>query len=106
MRSVFVVPIVAVLLLEGCTTKEQRQQDLATQLRAVNDQLQEDCPKFDKQANAGIVAALGQNVTQEQKGAVEQRRRDIQAKLNSPHCNELQAKSDDLYRQGLALQSK
>jgi hypothetical protein len=106
MRRVSVISIVAVLLLGGCKSNEQKQRDVASQLQAVNDQLQKDCPKFDAKDDTGIAAALGQKATPEQKAAAEQHQREIQAKLNSPHCKEVQAKADDLYRQGLALQSQ
>src|ERR1700722_17889521 len=89
-----------IVALAGCKGDEQKQRDIAAQLRAVNDQLQKDCPKFDEKDNTGVSAALGQTVTPEQRAAAEQRKREIHAKLDSPHCKELQAKVDDLYKQG------
>lgn len=97
--------IVAVIALAGCKSAEQKQQDIAAQLQSVNDQLQRDCPKFDEKDNTGVSAALGQTVTPEQRAASDQRKREIQARLDSPHCKELQAKADDLYKQGLGLQN-
>lgn len=99
------LPICFLLIVTGCKSNEQKQRDIAAQLQSVNDQLQKDCPKFDNQNANGISAALGRAVTSEQQAAASERQREIQAKLNSPHCKELQAKADDLYRQGIALQS-
>lgn len=99
------LPLCFLLTVTGCKSNEQKQRDIAAQLQAVNDQLQKDCPKFDNQNANGISAALGQAATPEQQAATTQRQQEIQAKLNSPHCKELQAKADDLYKEGLALQN-
>jgi hypothetical protein len=101
-----IAALLACLAFAGCKSKEQKQQELAAQTQAVNEQLQKDCPKFDEKDNTGVQAALGQRPTPAQQAAAQQRQRDIQAKLNTPHCQELQSKLDDLYKQALALQNQ
>lgn len=104
-RTITVVVALFALGFTGCKSAEQKSQDVAAQLQAVNDQYQKDCPKFDEHDTTGVQSALGQKATPEQQAAAAQRQRDIQARLNSPHCKELKAKLDDLYRKGMGLQS-
>lgn len=106
MHTKLLIVAVTVLALAGCKSADQKREDLNAELQAVTTQYNKDCPKFDEHDTTGINAALGTKSSPEQTAAAAQRRQQIQANLNSPHCKDLGAKRDELMRKLLGLQKQ
>jgi outer membrane biogenesis lipoprotein LolB len=106
MQRIAILTAVAVLVLAGCKSTEQKQQDLNAELETVTAEYNKDCPKFDEHDTTGISDALGAKPSPSQAAATAQRQQQIQANLNSPHCKELDAKRDALIRKLLGLQKQ
>ncbi len=106
MQKKMIAAAVTVLVLAGCKSKEQKEQDLNNQLQTVTAQYNKDCPKFDEKDTTGISAALGDKPTPQESAAAAQRRQQIEANLNSPHCKELASEQDDITRKLLGLQNR
>ena len=106
MQNKLIAAALTVLVLAGCKSKEQKEQDLNNQMQTVTAQYNKDCPKFDEKDATGIDAALGDKPTPQQSAAAAQRRQEIEANLNSPHCKELASEQDEITRKLLGLQNQ
>jgi hypothetical protein len=108
MRPVPAVLIVFALLIStGCESKQQKSAALNAEYQTVNAQYQKECSASpsDQDANAILGGGLGSKPSAEQQAGIDQRQREAEARKNSPHCKELDAKRDDLTKKMLALQS-
>ena len=105
--SVIVVALVT-LTFAGCKSKEQKIAALNSEYQTVNAQYQKDCSASpsDQDWNAIVGAALGSKPSPQQQAGIDQRQRDAEARKNSPHCKELDAKRDELTKQMLAAQNQ
>ena len=103
--AVFVA--IAALAIAGCESKEQRNETLSAEYQAADAQYQKVCAAniSDQDGNAIIGAALGSSPSPQQKAAINQHQREAEARTNSPHCKELDAKRDDLTKKILATQN-
>jgi hypothetical protein len=95
-----------VLAFAGCKSKQQKQADLSAEYQTANAQYQKDCSATpsDQDANAIVGAALGNKPSPQQQASIDQRQREAEARKNSPHCKELDAKRSDLTKQMLTNQ--
>jgi outer membrane murein-binding lipoprotein Lpp len=102
-KAVAAVVTFAVLMFAGCKSQEQRHADLSAEYRTANTQYQKDCSATtsDQDANAIIGGAFGNKPSPQQQSAIDQRQREAEARRNSPHCKELNAKRDELTKQML-----
>ena len=107
-NTVVIVVAFAALTLVGCKSKQQKQAELSAEYQTANAQYQKDCSATpsDQDANAIVGAALGSKPSPQQQAGIDQRQREAEARKNSPHCKELDAKRDDLTKQMLALQNQ
>jgi len=105
-KTVVIVVAFVVLTIAGCKSKEQRRADLSAAYQAANALYQKDCTATPsgQDANAIVGAALGSKPSPQQQAAIDQRQREAEARKNSPHCKELDAKRNDLTKQMLANQ--
>ena len=105
-KAIAIVVTLAALTLAGCKSKQQKQADLSAEYQTANAQYQKDCSATppDQDANAIVSAALGSKPSPQQQAGIDQRQREAEARKNSPHCKELDAKRDDLTKQMLANQ--
>lgn len=109
MRSVVVVVIAfAALTITGCKSQLQKNSDLNAEYQAANAQYQKDCSASpsDQDANAILGGALGSKPSPEQQAGIDQRQREAEARKNSAHCKELDAKRAELTKKMLALQGQ
>jgi outer membrane murein-binding lipoprotein Lpp len=106
-KAVAAVVTSAVLTFAGCKSQEQKHADLSAKYQTANAQYQKDCSATtsDQDANAIIGGAFGNKPSPQQQSAIDQRQRDAEARKNSPHCKELDAKRDDLTKKMLATQN-
>jgi outer membrane murein-binding lipoprotein Lpp len=102
--AVVIVIAFSVLTLAGCKSKEQKHEDLNAEYQMANAQYQKDCTATpsDQDANAIVGAALGSKSSPQQQAGIDQRQREAEARKNSPHCKELDAKRADLTKKMLA----
>jgi outer membrane murein-binding lipoprotein Lpp len=107
-KAIAIVVTLAALTLAGCKSKQQKQADLSAEYQAANAQYQKDCSvtPSDQDANAIVGTAFGSKPSPEQQAGIDQRQREAEARKNSSHCKELDAKRDDLTKQMLALQNQ
>ena len=93
----------SVLTFAGCKSQEQKHAELSAAYQTANAQYQKDCSATpsDQDANAIVGAALGSKPSPQQQSGIDQRQREAEARKNSPHCKELDAKRDDLTKQML-----
>jgi outer membrane murein-binding lipoprotein Lpp len=105
-KVVAAVVTFAVLAVAGCKSKQQKQADLSAEYQTANAQYQKDCSATpsDQDANAIVGAALGSKPSPQQQAGIDQRQREAEARKNSPHCKELDAKRSDLTKQMLTNQ--
>ena len=91
------------LTVAGCKSKEQKLEDLNAQYKTVNASYQKDCgaATSDQDANAIVGNAFGSKPSPQQQAEIDQRQHEAEARKNSPHCQELSAKRDDLSKQML-----
>ena len=104
MRNTVVIVVAFVALtLAGCKSKQQKQADLSAEYQITNAQYQKDCSATpsDQDANAIVGTAFGNKPSPQQQAGIDQRQREVEARKNSPHCKELEAKRDDLTKQML-----
>jgi outer membrane murein-binding lipoprotein Lpp len=103
MRKAVAVVTFAVLTFAGCESQEQKHTDLSAAYQEANAQYQKDCSAApsDQDANAIVGTAFGSKPSPQQQSAIDQRQREAEARKNSPHCKELDAKRDDLTKQML-----
>ena len=102
-KAIAIVVTLAALTLAGCKSKQQKQADLSAEYQTANAQYQKDCSATpsDQDANTIVGAALGSKPSPQQQSGIDQRQREAEARKNSPHCKELDAKRDDLTKQML-----
>jgi outer membrane murein-binding lipoprotein Lpp len=107
-NTVAIIIAFAVLTLAGCKSKEQKNDNLNAEYQAANAQYQKECAAgpSDQDANAIVGAALGSSPSPQQQTVINQHQREAEARKNSPHCKELDAKRDDLTKKILATQSQ
>jgi len=107
-KAAVIIVAFSVLTLAGCKSKEQRNENLNAEYQAANAQYQKECAAnpSDQDANAIVGAALGSSPTPQQQAAINQHQHEAEARKNSPHCKELDAKRDDLTKKILAAQSQ
>src|ERR1035441_807230 len=107
-KAVAAVVTFSVLTFAGCKSQEQKHADLSAEYQTANAQYQKDCSATpsDQDANAIVGAALGSKPSPQQQSAIDQRQREAEARRNSPHCKELDAKRDDLTKQMLTPPNK
>jgi outer membrane murein-binding lipoprotein Lpp len=107
-KAVVVIVAIAALAIAGCESKEQKNEKLSAEYQAANAQYQKECSAnpSDQDANAIIGAALGSRPSPQQQAAINQHQREAEARKNSPHCKELDAKRDDLTKKILATQNQ
>jgi outer membrane murein-binding lipoprotein Lpp len=107
-KTVAVIVAIAALAIAGCESKEQKSEKLSAEYLAANAQYQKNCSAYpsDQDANAIVGAALGSSPSPQQQTAINQHQREAEARKNSPHCKELDAKRDDLTKKILATQSQ
>ena len=107
-KAVAVIVAIAALAIAGCESKEQKNEKLSAEYQATNAQYQKECAAntSDQDANAIIGAALGSRPSPQQQAAINQHQREAEARKNSPHCKELDAKRDDLTKKILATQNQ
>ena len=107
-KTVAVIVAIAALAIAGCESKEQRNEKLSAEYQAANAQYQKECAAnpSDQDANAIVGAALGSSPSPQQQAAINQHQHEAEARINSPHCKELDAKRDDLTKKILAAQSQ
>ena len=107
-KAVVVIVAIAALAIAGCESKEQRNEKLNADYQAANTQYQKDCSAHpsDQDANAIVGAALGSSPSPQKQAAINQHQREAEARKNSPHCKELDAKRDDLTKKILATQNQ
>ena len=107
-KAIVIVVAFVALTVAGCKTKQQKQADLSAEYQTANAQYQKDCSATpsDQDANAIVGAALGSKPSPQQQAAIDQRQREAEARKNSPHCKELDAKRDELTRQMLTPQNQ
>jgi len=102
-KAVAAVVTFAVLTFAGCKNQEQKHADLSAAYQTANAQYQKDCSvaPSDQDANAIVGTAFGSKPSPQQQAGIDQRQREAEARKNSPHCKELDAKRDDLTKQML-----
>src|ERR1019366_5386102 len=102
-KAVAAVVTFSVLTVAGCKSQEQKHAELSAAYQTANAQYQKDCSATpsDQDANAIVGAALGSKPSPQQQSGIDQRQREAEARKNSPHCKELDAKRDDLTKQML-----
>jgi hypothetical protein len=107
-RAIAIIVAFVALTFAGCKSKQQKQADLSAEYQTVNTQYQKDCSATpsDQDANAIVGTAFGNKPTPQQQAAIDQRQREAEARKNSPHCKELDAKRDDLTKQMLSPQNQ
>jgi outer membrane murein-binding lipoprotein Lpp len=107
-KAVAAVVTFAVLTFAGCKSQEQKHAELSAEYQTANAQYQKDCSATpsDQDANAIVGAALGSKPSPQQQAGIDQRQREAEARKNSPHCKELDAKRDDLTKKMLTQQSQ
>jgi len=107
-KTVAVILAIATLTIAGCESKEQKNEKLNAEYQAANAQYQKECSADPsaQDANAIVGAALGNSPSPQQQAAINQHQRDAEARKNSPHCKELDAKRDELTKKLLAMQSQ
>jgi hypothetical protein len=105
--------VIAILALTsvsfvGCKSKQEQLTELNAQLGTLNAQYQTDCSasSSDQDANAIVGAALGSKLSPQQQAAIDQRQHEAEARKNSPHCKEVDAKRDELTKKMLATQNQ
>src|ERR1039458_5651281 len=105
-RAIVIVVAFVALTVAGCKSKQQKQADLSAEYHRANAQYQlaYSVRPSDQDANAVVGAALGSKPSPEQQAGIDQRQREAEARKNSPHCKELDAKRDDLTKQMLTNQ--
>ena len=105
-RAIVIVVAFVALTVAGCKSKQQKQADLSAEYRTANAQYQKDCSAktSDQDANAIVGGAFGNKPSPQQQAGIDQRQREAEARKNSPHCKELEAKRDDLTKQMLTNQ--
>ena len=103
MRKAVIVIAFAALTLAGCKSQEQKHAELSAAYQTANVQYQKDCSSApsDQDANAIVGTAFGSKPSPQQQAGIDQRQREAEARKNSPHCKELDAKRDDLTKQML-----
>jgi hypothetical protein len=106
-NTVAVIVAIAALAIAGCESKEQRNEKLSAEYQAADAQYQKECAAnpSDQDANAIIGAALGSRPSPQQQATINQHQREAEARRNSPHCKELDARRDDLTKKILATQN-
>jgi outer membrane murein-binding lipoprotein Lpp len=107
-KAIVIVATFAALTLAGCKSKQQKQADLSAEYQTANAQYQTDCSvtPSDQDAKAIVGTAFGSKPSPQQQAGIDQRQREAEARKNSPHCKELDAKRDDLTKKMLALQNQ
>ena len=107
-KTIVIVVAFVALTLAGCKSKQQKQADLSAEYQTANAQYQTDCSvtPSDQDANAIVGTAFGSKPSPQQQAGIDQRQREAEARKNSPHCKELDAKRDDLTKKMLALQNQ
>ena len=107
-KAVAAVVTFAVLTFAGCKSQEQKHAELSAAYQTANAQYQKDCSATpsDQDANAIVGASLGSKPSPQQQSGIDQRQREAEARKNSPHCKELDAKRDDLTKKMLTQQSQ
>jgi outer membrane murein-binding lipoprotein Lpp len=107
-KAVAAVVTFAMLTFAGCKSQEQKHADLSAEYQTANAQYQKDCSATtsDQDANAIVGAALGSKPSPQQQAGIDQRQREAEARKNSSHCKELDAKRDDLTKKMLTQQSQ
>ena len=107
-KTIAVIVAIATLAIAGCESKEQKNEKLSAKYQAANTQYQKECAAgpSDQDSNAIVGAALGSRPSPQQQAAINQHQREAEARKNSPHCKELDAKRDDLTKKILAAQSQ
>ena len=107
-KTIAIVVTLVHLILAGCKNKQQKQADLSAEYQIANALYQKDCAAApsDQDANAIVGTAFGSKPSPQQQAEIDQRQREAEARKNSPHCKELDAKRDDLTKQMLALQNQ
>ena len=107
-KAVAIVVAFVTLTFAGCKSKEQKIEALTSEYQTVNAQYQNDCSASPsgQDANAIVGAALGSKPSPQQQAGIDQRQHEAEARKNSPHCKELDAKRDELTKQMLATQNQ
>ena len=107
-NTVAILVAFAVITLAGCKSKQDQLTELNAQFDALNAQYQKDCSATTsgQDANAIIGGAFGNKPSPQQQSAIDQRQREAEARKNSPHCKELDAKRDELAKKMLATQNQ
>ena len=107
-KAIVIVATFAALTLAGCKSKQQKQAELSAEYQTANAQYQKDCSvtPSDQDANAIVGTAFGSKPSPQQQAGIDQRQREAEARKNSPHCKELDAKRDDLTKKMLATQNQ
>jgi outer membrane murein-binding lipoprotein Lpp len=108
MRKTAIAIAFVSLMLAGCKSTQQKQADLSAEYQTVNAQYQKDCSATpsDQDSNAMVGTAFGSKPSPQQQAAIDQRQRDAEARKNSPHCKDLDAKRDDLTKKMLTQQNQ
>jgi hypothetical protein len=106
-KAAAIVVAFSILTLAGCKSKELRNENLNAEYQAANAQYQKECAAnpSDQDANAIVGAALDSSPSPQQ-AAINQHQHEAEARKNSPHCKELDAKRDDLTKKILAMQNQ
>jgi hypothetical protein len=109
MRLFAAVVIVSITLtLTGCKSNEQRYADLTTEYQTANTQYQKDCSisTSDLDAKAITGGAFGNAPSPQQQAGIDQRQHEAEARKNSAHCKDLEAKRDNVTKRMLATQNR
>ena len=98
MRKTAIAIALVALTLAGCKSKQQKIQDLSVAYQTANASYQKDCSTSpsDQDAKAIVGSAFGNKPSPQQQAGIDQRQHEAEARKNSPHCKELEAKRDDL----------
>jgi outer membrane murein-binding lipoprotein Lpp len=107
-KTIVIVVAFIALTFAGCKSKEQTRADLSAAYQTANAQYQKDCSASpsDQDANVIVGAALGSKPSPQQQTGIDQRQHEAEARKNSSHCEELDAKRDELTKQMLAAQNQ
>jgi hypothetical protein len=94
--------------MSGCKSKEQKIQDLSAAYQAANAAYQKDCSisTSNQDGTAVVGSAFGNKPSPQQQAGIDQRQREAEARKNSPHCKELEAKRDNLTQKMLTQQTR
>jgi outer membrane murein-binding lipoprotein Lpp len=109
MRLFAAVVIVSITLtLAGCKSNEQKYADLTTEYQIANTQYQKDCSVITSDADAKAITggAFGNVPSPQQQSGIDQRQHEAEARKNSAHCKDLEAKRDNVTKRMLATQNR